>query len=110
MIMGNKQDTVVEIGYTTCVLDPTMHLLQIIKSPEEEVHTTLAIEFLHMVKQGLLPNYQRSVLANNGITLKDILLLPKTLLLKLFKLLHNLAWWIVTHPDLLVVDLVTSLL
>ena len=88
VLTGDKQETAEEIGYATRVLDPAMRLLQIVKAPEEEVRTALATEFLHMVKRGLLPDYQRAALANDGIAWRDVLLLPVTLLLKILKLLH----------------------
>ena len=90
VLTGDKQETAMEIGYATRVLDPAMRLLRIVKAPEEEVRTALATEFLHMVKRGLLPDYQRAALANDGIAWRDVLLLPVTLLLKLLKLLHAL--------------------
>ena len=50
VLTGDKQETAMEIGYATRVLNPAMRLLRIVKASEEEVRTALATEFLHMVK------------------------------------------------------------
>ena len=59
VLTGDKRETAIEIGYSTKVLTSQMTLLQI---QAEGATTTVAREFLRLVKLGLLLQYQSSAL------------------------------------------------
>jgi magnesium-transporting ATPase (P-type) len=74
VLTGDKRETAIEIGYATKVLTEQMTLTQIIKSDGGDntsgdttdastaVQTALAKEFLRLIKQGALPEYQSKAL------------------------------------------------
>ena len=61
---GDKRETAIEIGYSTRVLTPNMHITQIVESPNA-VKYNVAKEFLHLIKQGKLPQYQKAALLDS---------------------------------------------
>ena len=62
VLTGDKRETAIEIGYSTQVLTPQMHLTQMADRGEEFVRAQCAMEFMRLVKAGKLPLYQRAVL------------------------------------------------
>ena len=66
VLTGDKRETAVEIGYSTKVLTPKMHLTQMADHGEEFVRAQCAMEFMRLVKAGKLPAYQRSALDNEN--------------------------------------------
>ena len=60
VLTGDKRETAVEIGYSTKVLTPRMHLTQMADHGEEFVRAQCAMEFMRLVKAGKLPLYQRA--------------------------------------------------
>eukprot|EP00537_Pseudo-nitzschia_pungens_P017531 CAMPEP_0172409442 /NCGR_PEP_ID=MMETSP1061-20121228/76369_1 /TAXON_ID=37318 /ORGANISM="Pseudo-nitzschia pungens, Strain cf. pungens" /LENGTH=1620 /DNA_ID=CAMNT_0013145597 /DNA_START=1731 /DNA_END=6593 /DNA_ORIENTATION=+ len=60
VLTGDKRETAIEIGYSTKVLTPRMHLTEMADRGEELVRAQCAMEFLRLVKAGKLPMYQRA--------------------------------------------------
>jgi magnesium-transporting ATPase (P-type) len=62
VLTGDKRETAIEIGYSTKVLNPAMHLIEIPDHPQgpQKVKALLAIQFLRLVKNGRLHQYQKS--------------------------------------------------
>jgi magnesium-transporting ATPase (P-type) len=60
VLTGDKRETAIEIGYSTQVLTPKMHLTEMADRGEEFVRAQCAMEFMRMVKAGKLPLYQRA--------------------------------------------------
>jgi magnesium-transporting ATPase (P-type) len=60
VLTGDKRETAVEIGYSTHVLTPTMHLTEVADNGMEHVRAQCAMEFMRLVKAGKLTKYQRS--------------------------------------------------
>lgn len=65
VLTGDKRETAVEIGYSTKVLTPKMHLTQMADHGEDYVRAQCAMEFMRLVKAGKLPAYNRSALETN---------------------------------------------
>jgi len=61
VLTGDKRETAIEIGYSTKVLTPRMHLTEVVDHGEEFVRAQCAMEFMRLVKAGKLPLYQRAV-------------------------------------------------
>ena len=61
VLTGDKRETAIEIGYSTRVLTPQMHLTEFVDHGAEFVRAQCAMEFMRLVKAGKLPNYQRAV-------------------------------------------------
>mmetsp|Transcript_24073 Transcript_24073/g.66728 ORF Transcript_24073/g.66728 Transcript_24073/m.66728 type:complete len:1719 (+) Transcript_24073:215-5371(+) len=59
VLTGDKKETAIEIGYSTKVLTPKMHLTEVADQGNEFVHAQCAMEFMRLVKAGKLPLYQR---------------------------------------------------
>mmetsp|Transcript_23218 Transcript_23218/g.33776 ORF Transcript_23218/g.33776 Transcript_23218/m.33776 type:complete len:1789 (+) Transcript_23218:129-5495(+) len=66
VLTGDKRETAIEIGYSTKVLTPKMHVTEVADVPAEKVKTLVAMEFLRLVKQGKLLDYQKSSLILEG--------------------------------------------
>jgi magnesium-transporting ATPase (P-type) len=62
VLTGDKRETAIEIGYSTHVLTPKMHVTEVADGRGDEVRTLMAMEFMRLVKMGKLTEYQRSVL------------------------------------------------
>ena len=61
VLTGDKRETAIEIGYSTRVLTPSMHVSEVAESPSGlKVKTKMAMEFFRLVKMGKLPEYQKS--------------------------------------------------
>jgi magnesium-transporting ATPase (P-type) len=60
VLTGDKRETAIEIGYSTAVLTPKMHLTEVADKGPEHVRAQCAMEFIRLVKAGKLPNYQRA--------------------------------------------------
>ncbi|KAL3797547.1 hypothetical protein HJC23_009911 [Cyclotella cryptica] len=58
VLTGDKRETAIEIGYSTKVLSPKMHLTEVIDGPPQKVKTLLAMELMRHIKIGNLPDYQ----------------------------------------------------
>ena len=58
VLTGDKRETAIEIGYSTRVLSPKMHLTEILNGPPQKVKTALAMELMRHIKIGNLPDYQ----------------------------------------------------
>lgn len=58
VLTGDKRETAIEIGYSTKVLSPKMHLTEIVDGPAQKVKTLLAMELMRHIKIGNLPDYQ----------------------------------------------------
>jgi len=61
VLTGDKRETAIEIGYSTNVLTPRMHVTQMADRGEKFVRAQCAMEFMRLVKAGKLPLYQRAV-------------------------------------------------
>jgi len=61
VLTGDKRETAIEIGYSTRVLTPRMHLTQMADRGEDFVRAQCAMEFMRLVKAGKLPLFQRAV-------------------------------------------------
>jgi len=76
VLTGDKRETAIEIGYSTKVLTPKMHLTEVVDGPSQNVKALVAMELMRHIKIGNLPNYQRSALDEvEGWTLKSLLYL-----------------------------------
>lgn len=74
VLTGDKRETAIEIGYSTKVLTPKMHLTEVVDGPAKQVKTLIAMELMRHIKIGNLPLYQSSALdQSEGSTLKSIL-------------------------------------
>ncbi len=60
VLTGDKRETAIEIGYSTHVLTSKMHLTEVADCGEDYVRAQCAMEFMRLVKQGKLPDYQRA--------------------------------------------------
>jgi magnesium-transporting ATPase (P-type) len=77
VLTGDKRETAIEIGYSSHVLTPKMHLTEVSDGPADDVRTLMAMEFIRLVKMGKLTEYQRTVLSRdpNGLSLMEFILL-----------------------------------
>ncbi len=66
VLTGDKRETAIEIGYSTKVLNPNMHLTDVADSSEKRVKALVAMEFMRLVKMGKLQQYQRHSLEESG--------------------------------------------
>ena len=74
VLTGDKRETAIEIGYSTKVLTPKMHLTEVVDGPSESVKALVAMELMRHIKIGNLPDYQLASLdVAKGFTLKSIL-------------------------------------
>ena len=62
VLTGDKRETAVEIGYSTAVLTPKMHVTEVADEGLSKVRTQLAMEFIKLVKVGTLRKYQRAMI------------------------------------------------
>ena len=84
VLTGDKRETAIEIGYSTKVLTPQMHLTEVVDGPQQNVKALVAMELMRHIKIGNLPDYQLAALdESKRFSLKS--------LLKIFVLLGN--WW-----------------
>ena len=60
VLTGDKRETAVEIGYSTHVLTPKMHVTEVGDFGKLHVRTQMSMEFLSLVKRGRLPEYQKA--------------------------------------------------
>ena len=60
VLTGDKRETAVEIGYSTNVLTPKMHVTEVEDFGELHVRTQIGMEFLSLVKRGRLSEYQQA--------------------------------------------------
>ena len=58
VLTGDKRETAIEIGYSTKVFTPKMHLTEVVDGPAEKVKTLVAMELMRHIKIGNLPDYQ----------------------------------------------------
>ena len=74
VLTGDKRETAIEIGYSTKVLTPKMHLTEVVDGPPEEVKALVAMELMRHIKIGNLPDYQLAALDEpEGYSLKSVL-------------------------------------
>ena len=66
VLTGDKRETAVEIGYSSHVLTPKMHLTEVPDNGEVRVRTQMAMEFIRLVKIGKLKDFQKLALAGSG--------------------------------------------
>jgi len=59
VLTGDKRETAIEIGYSTRVLNPKMHLTDVADGDPRRVKALVAMEFIRLVKMGKLHQYQR---------------------------------------------------
>jgi len=62
VLTGDKRETAVEIGYSTHVLTPKMHITEVADNGKKHVRTQMAMEFIRLVKLGKLVEYQQAQL------------------------------------------------
>ena len=62
VLTGDKRETAIEIGYSTKVLTPKMHLTVVSDGEMQRIRAQMAMEFIRLIKYGKLPNYRRQVL------------------------------------------------
>ncbi|KAL7465170.1 hypothetical protein ACHAXS_005504 [Conticribra weissflogii] len=73
VLTGDKRETAIEIGYSTKVLTPKMHLTEVVDGPADKVKTLIAMELMRHIKIGNLPEYQLAALDEpKGFSLKSI--------------------------------------
>ena len=60
VLTGDKCETAIEIGYSTKVLNPNMHLTDVADGNVERVKALIAMEFICLVKIAKLPMYQKN--------------------------------------------------
>ncbi|KAL7578624.1 hypothetical protein ACA910_009770 [Epithemia clementina (nom. ined.)] len=65
VLTGDKRETAVEIGYSTNVLTPSMHVTEVTDLGELHVRTQVSMEFLSLVKRGKLPEYQKAQISES---------------------------------------------
>ena len=73
VLTGDKRETAIEIGYSTKVLNPKMHVTDVADGKVERVKALVAMEFIRLVKIGKLPIYQKNY-AQKQSTVRKILL------------------------------------
>ena len=75
VLTGDKRETAIEIGYSTHVLTPKMHLTEVADKGAEHVRAQCAMEFMRLVKAGKLPKYQRAYVDQkaDGISLSNLI-------------------------------------
>jgi len=66
VLTGDKRETAIEIGYSTKVLTPKMHLTVVSDGEMQRIRAQMAMEFIRLIKYGKLPNYRRKVLDDDG--------------------------------------------
>jgi len=66
VLTGDKRETAIEIGYSTRVLTPKMHVTEVADGPAERVKTLLAMEFIRLIKMGKLKKYQNATLQSHS--------------------------------------------
>ena len=66
VLTGDKRETAIEIGYSTKVLTPKMHLTVVSDGEMQRIRAQMAMEFIRLIKYGKLPNYRREVLNDDG--------------------------------------------
>jgi magnesium-transporting ATPase (P-type) len=73
VLTGDKKETAIEIGYSTKVLTPSMHLTEVADQGFDFVRAQCAMEFMRLVKAGKLPLYQKVATeeTNHGWSLDD---------------------------------------
>eukprot|EP00978_Attheya_sp_CCMP212_P015794 scaffold40883_cov50-Attheya_sp.AAC.5 len=59
VLTGDKRETAIEIGYSTKVLTPDMHLTEVAAGNVDKIRTLVAMEFIRLVKIGKLPDYSK---------------------------------------------------
>jgi len=62
VLTGDKRETAIEIGYSTKVLDPSMHLTDVSDGSVLRARALVAMEFMRLVKIGKLSIYQNDAL------------------------------------------------
>lgn len=62
VLTGDKRETAIEIGYSTQVLTPKMHLTEVADKGADHVRTQCAMEFMRLIKSGKLQDYQMASL------------------------------------------------
>lgn len=62
VLTGDKKETAIEIGYSTKVLTPSMHLTEVADQGADFVRAQCAMEFMRLVKAGKLPLYQKAAI------------------------------------------------
>jgi len=67
VLTGDKRETAVEIGYSTKVLTPNMHLVVVKDGPVDKIKTKLAMEFIRLIKAGALPHYSKKAFEADNI-------------------------------------------
>ena len=74
VLTGDKRETAIEIGYSTHVLTPKMHLTEMADRGEDFVRAQCAMEFMRLVKAGKLPDFQRSAVdqSDDGLSWANI--------------------------------------
>jgi magnesium-transporting ATPase (P-type) len=60
VLTGDKRETAIEIGYSTKVLHPKMHLTDVADGNAARVKALVAMEFIRLVKIGKLAAYQKN--------------------------------------------------
>ena len=74
VLTGDKRETAIEIGYSTKVLTPKMHLTEVVDGPSQHVKALVAMELMRHIKIGNLPDYQIAALTETkGFSWKSIL-------------------------------------
>jgi len=74
VLTGDKRETAIEIGYSTKVLTPKMHVTEVVDGPAKKVKALVAMELMRHIKIGNLPDYQLTSLEGvKGFSLKSIL-------------------------------------
>jgi len=73
VLTGDKRETAVEIGYSTHVLTPKMHVTEVGDFGKLHVQTQMSMEFMSLVKKGRLPEYQKAMIKDPAPSVRTFL-------------------------------------
>lgn len=75
VLTGDKRETAIEIGYSSHVLTPKMHVTEVADKGASFVRAQCAMEFMRLVKSGHLQSYQRSEVdqSDDGFSIANVL-------------------------------------
>jgi magnesium-transporting ATPase (P-type) len=93
VLTGDKRETAIEIGYSTRVLNPKMHVTEVAEASDKRVKALVAMEFMRLVKIGKLNQYQYAAFekSNNLSFLKKLIRASSALFHLIGKLLRSVS-------------------
>lgn len=74
VLAGDKREMAIEIGYSTKVPTPKMHLTEVVNGPSQSDKALVTVELMKHIKIGNLPDYQLAALDEvKGFSSKSVL-------------------------------------